>query len=101
MHGRSAHSLSGVPPLTREQLLESPLVALYGCSISTTCFDGCTRVATIALRPLADKYGRSHQLRNILRRLRCSGCRRPPAQVAIYDHPSEEQAPTWRVALVP
>jgi hypothetical protein len=101
VHGRSDHSLTGVPPLTREQFLEAPLVALYGCSISTTCFDGCLRVASIPIKPLAEKYGRSLQLQRVLARLRCSGCRRPPAQVTIYDHPGGERVPTWRVVLVP
>jgi hypothetical protein len=91
----------GTPPLTREQFLEAPLVQLYGCVLSLSCHEGCTRLASYPIRRMAADHGGRQQLRRAISRLRCSGCRRRPATVSIFDQPDERAAPTWRAWLVP
>jgi hypothetical protein len=91
----------GKPPLSREELLDAPLLQLHGCSLSLTCFDGCTKPGSLKLQQMAASYGKGLQLRRALARLRCRGCRRPPAAVTICDHPTPDALPTWRVVLMP
>ena len=41
------------------------------------------------------------QLKRVIARLRCRACRGRPAGAAIFDRPSEDAVPTWRVMLMP
>jgi hypothetical protein len=76
-------------PLAREEMLDAPLLQLHGCSLSLTCFEGCTKPGSLSLQQMAASYGKGLQLRRALSRLRCRGCRRPPAAVTICDHPTQ------------
>ena len=94
----------GQAPMTREAILETPIGQLQECVLQLACFEGCERPATCALKPLAMRYGQRIQLRSVIRRLRCSGCRRPPAAVAISDSARTGPAKgfaTWRIELIP
>lgn len=94
----------GVAPMTRDAFLETPIGKLQDCALHLLCFEGCERPAMCVLREMAARYGHRIQLRAAIRRLKCLGCKRPPAQVAISDSarvgPAEGFA-TWRVELVP
>jgi hypothetical protein len=87
-------------PLTRDQLLEAPLVQLYGCTLGMVCHEGCTRPGHLEVKQVATKYGHRHQLRRVLARLRCKGCKRPPAEVAISSRQTEHTA-GWSIVLKP
>lgn len=91
----------GQPPLSRDELLDAPLLQLHGCSLSMRCYEGCTKPGSLSLQQMAASYGRGLQLKRALARLRCKGCRRSPAGVTICDHPTPNALPTWRVVLVP
>lgn len=91
----------GTPPLSRDELLDAPLLQLRGCMLSLTCFEGCTKPATLSLQWMAAAYGNGLQLKLAIARLRCRACRRRPAGAEIFDRPSDDAVPTWRVVLVP
>ena len=89
-------------PLTREQFLDAPLVQLYGCYVGLTCFEGCTRPANLDLKLMAAAHGKGLQLRRLVARLKCSACKRKPAEVVIYNVVGpDDVSPSWLVRLVP
>jgi hypothetical protein len=71
--------------MTPDAFMETPIGKLQRCVLAIMCFDGCERLASCSLKRLATRYGSRLQLRAVLRRLRCSGCGRPPARVATSD----------------
>jgi hypothetical protein len=84
----------------REEMLDASVAQLADCVLSMRCHPGCERPGHLPLRQLVDRYGRL-QLRMLLKQLRCSGCKRPPAQVDIADHIVDGQFSTFRVNLLP
>lgn len=91
----------GTPPLSRDEMLDAPLLQLHGCMLTLSCYEGCTKLSALSLQRMAVAYGKGLQLRRAISRMSCSGCRRPPASIAICDHPSADAVPTWRVVLLP
>lgn len=89
----------GSPPLTPDELLAAPLVQLLGCSLDLRCYEGCTRPAQISLQRMAAAHGARLKLRWLITRLRCSRCKRRPAEIAISDSDDNTRIPTWRVVL--
>jgi hypothetical protein len=89
----------GHAPLTSEGFIEARLGDLASYALLLRCYDGCERPGACSLQLMAAKHGRRTQLRAIIRRLRCSGCKRPPATVAITDGGVDDKLPTWRVVL--
>lgn len=85
---------------TREQMLEARVADLAGYVLSTRCHDGCERPALLRLRTLINRYGRL-QLRAVLKQLRCSRCKRPPARVEIADHIVDGELATFHLEVVP
>jgi RNase P subunit RPR2 len=88
---------------TREELLETRVNRLLELTLVTTCHEGCERAGVVRLAAL-DKRLYGVQLRYVLRRLTCSGCRRPPARVAITNLPDIDATatePRWRVEVWP
>jgi hypothetical protein len=88
----------GRPPMDRDAFLEAPIGKLQDCVLAVRCFEGCERPAACSLRRVTIRCGPRIQLRLVIRRLRCSGCRRPPAGVAITD--AANGGATWRVELM-
>jgi hypothetical protein len=86
-------------PMTTEAFVEAPLGELANYELMLSCYDGCERLGACSLQLMAAKHGRRTQLRSIIRRLRCSGCKRPPATIAITDSGINDKLPTWRVVL--
>jgi hypothetical protein len=91
----------GTPPLSREELLDAPLLQLRGCTLDLSCLEGCDKVASLSLQRLAAAYGKGLQLRRAIARLRCKACHRPPGSVALCDRPTHDAVPTWRLCLLP
>ena len=87
-------------PRSREALLETRVSALADCSLSLRCYPGCERPGSVELRPLVNQYGHL-QLRALLSKLKCSGCKRRPAEVTIFDHVFDYLPESFRVQLVP
>jgi hypothetical protein len=81
-----------------DALMETPIGELIDCVLAVRCFEGCERPASCSLESVATRCGPEIQLRVVIRRLRCSGCRRPPARVAISD--AAHGGATWRVELM-
>jgi hypothetical protein len=89
----------GTAPMTPAEFVEAPLGKIENYALMLTCYEGCERLGSCSLQLMAAKLGRRAQLRAVLRRLRCSGCKRPPATVAITDGGLNDKLPTWRVVL--
>lgn len=85
--------------MTPEAFVEAPLGELANYELMLRCYDGCERLGACSLQLMASRHGRRTQLRSIIRRLRCSGCKRPPATVAITDGGINDKLQTWRVLL--
>lgn len=67
--------------MSREELLDAPLLLLRGYTLDMTCFSGCTKPGSLPLPRMAASCGRGLQLRRAIVRLRCKACRGPPAAV--------------------
>jgi hypothetical protein len=92
---------AGTPPLSRDELLDAPVFRLIDCSLSMECYEGCTKPGQLELKTVTEISGPRLQLLRFLARLRCKGCRRRPASVVIFDSPTHDALPTWRVVLLP
>lgn len=100
MKGRTDRNPTAAP-FTREQFLDARLRQLRGVTLGMDCYDGCFRPGYLDLDVVAQTYGSDVQLRRVIARLKCSGCKRPPAQVAIYHDPKDSTADGWCVVLRP
>jgi len=80
-------------------LLELPLARIGPAWLSLTC---CKGTAYVPLRLLSGQYPRA-RLGDVLPRLRCKACRKPPAGLALIDNPAGEAegGPPlgWRIEL--
>ncbi|MEW6124761.1 MAG: hypothetical protein AB1698_19300 [Pseudomonadota bacterium] len=82
-----------MPPLVDAQPLATDpmgqkLGGLNGWSLYAQC--GCGRAAVLPLRRLNAQHGPRAILGDVVARLTCSECRRPPAYLDLRDRPEEK-----------
>jgi hypothetical protein len=83
--------------------LQAPLWAIDDTWLEVQCCSGTT---FLPLRLLARQHGAERLLGDIVVRLRCKQCGRPPASVALTEDahggaPGHGAAPGWRIPLAP
>lgn len=91
-------------PWTKQTALAASLTALSTAWLRLTCHPGCAKVTNYPLRLLRQRVG-DVTLGDVLPRMKCEQCHRPPASVVLCDDPNTSglggTRQTWRVELVP
>ncbi len=87
----------------RRAALAAPVSALDGWWLHLRC-PQCRESSSYPLRLLVERHGRG-SLQQVVERLCCKRCRRPPLSVVLTDDPTAGSIgalpPSWRVELLP
>jgi hypothetical protein len=85
---------------SRTELLEARVATLSHLVLSLTCYEGCEFRTLLPLHTIQRSHGHL-QLQAVVKRLKCSRCKRPPARATVVDHVVDDLIPTFRVEIMP